>query len=1173
MKKTLRQALCSLLVLVMTISALLGTTYAWFTDMVTSSGNVIATGTLRAKMEWSDDLSTWNDASGGTIFNNELWEPGFTEVKYIRISNIGQLNFKWQLFIEEEGKLTELADVIEVYYVNPADTLLTKDQLLGGSSVGTISEVLANKQGIESTDAIIPGGSLTLAIAFHMDEKAGNEYQGMELCSGGFAVKLLATQEIGEEDSFGPEYDEDADWPYSKTTYSIPQSVEDKLDQNGALTEDVSIGEPEDTVSAEIPSDVKLADGATSLTLKVESVEVPFEGVVTGVGETAKSVDVHIEGVAEDNTVPMTVTLRKLFDIGLNSTSVQIFHVEDGVAVEMTQVALADLDEHNEFYYDVNSGDVVMCVASFSEYVTVEDDLNPWENGVDYSWYDGKSSPYTITTADQLAGFGRIVDGTREGYDAYDFSGDIVQLGADIDLYGTDDNGELLSFNPIGFKYPSAKDDNGNIIAKIFRGTFDGQGHTIKNLYQNGWAMGLSYSNAGGGLFAGVQNATIQNLTMQGANIVMEAVPMGTVASYAYGECTFDNINVTSSTLQNYNWDIAAIVGGVNGKHTFSNIYIDNTVTLSSLWGSFGGGIGGVIGSVYGGHNGNNDITMTNVDVACVMDVYNDVTSAYQWYAYRFCGMLIGNTNQPGADGKNAYIAQADFLHCENVKVYYGDWVNYHYCQFTNQSVDWQNNYPWVRVEAGLSNPGYSNARYGHPVVDGVAVSTDNHTCTGEHKLELKYNQLYGGDQGVYGQAEHEGVTVINYVYSIQYINDNKILAETFVTDNSSAFTLSNDSNYNTAVSAAETWVESQGYNNVEFGGWVNAGSTKITEIPAGNTENIKLYPYFNSPYTARFVDQNGNVLAWCLFHSEKTDELESTRASAEVLLPMDEGFSLDHWEVHVGDNTPVEYNSGNFANYTQDVTIYPVFMYNGDVNLIPIDSDNDGDTDYYQVGGYSNPNGQALVEIPASVNGIPVLEVNGNAFASYDGVHSIIIPADITSIGDNAFAEAWGLIDSGETITIYFGGSYSDWVAKEVNFGSSWESGVSSSTRIFFLNGGKTVDVSQGYLQAKVNNSWGTKTVSWTHNTTISDSIINEYIGHCDCSVSTIGDNAHIYVDADGNTMQHNDEGTPINSAGTIIEYKRESWRDDYMLTTDFSDTYYRYRPDAAYWEGVTAN
>lgn len=1183
MKKTLRQAICSLLVLVMTISALLGTTYAWFTDMVTSSGNVIATGTLRAKMEWSDDLSTWNDASGGTIFNNELWEPGFTEVKYIRISNIGQLNFKWQLFIEEEGKLTELADVIEVYYVNPADALLTKDQLLGGSSVGTISQVLASKSGIESTAAIIPGGSLTLAIAFHMDEKAGNEYQGMELCSGGFAVKLLATQEIGEEDSFGPEYDEDADWPYSKTTYSIPQSVEDKLDQNGALTEDVSIGEPEDTVSAEIPSDVKLADGATSLTLKVESVEVPFEGVVTGVGETAKSVDVHIEGVAEDNTVPMTVTLRKLFDIGLNSTSVQIFHVEDGVAVEMTQVALADLDAHNEFYYDVNSGDVVMCVASFSEYVTVEDDLNPWEDGVDYSWYDGKSSPYTITTADQLAGFGRIVDGTREGYDAYDFSGDIVQLGADIDLYGTDDNGELLSFNPIGFKYPSAKDDDGNIIAKIFRGTFDGQGHTIKNLYQNGWAMGLSYSNAGGGLFAGVQNATIQNLTMQGANIVMEAVPMGTVASYAYGECTFDNINVTNSTLQNYNWDIAAIVGGVNGKHTFSNIYIDNTVTLSSLWGSFGGGIGGVIGSVYGGHNGNNDITMTNVDVACVMDVYNDVTSAYQWYAYRFCGMLIGNTNQPGADGKNAYIAQADFLHCENVKVYYGDWVNYHYCQFTNQSVDWQNNYPWVRVEAGLSNPGYSNARYGHPVVDGVAVSTDNHTCTGEHKLELKYNQLYGGDQGVYGKDQHPGVTIVDYEYVVTYVNNSEALDTIYVTkdmlNNDGTFSTKNDAAAELALESMKALVDG----DYTFDYWMNSGSTRVDSIEAGHSGNVILYPSFVGLYTATIVDQSGNVLGWTTF-TANADGRETVVNKAASIVPPSLGEDMKfhgEWEVRyvvVNNNTETvvkkrlnDFTDNDFKNIKVDITLYPIYTYDGDVNLIPVDSDGDGVTNYYQVGGYSNANGQALVEIPASINGIPVLEVNGNAFSSYDGVHSIIIPADITSIGNNAFAEKWGTLDDGESITIYYAGSYAQWVEKEKTFDSSWESGISSSTKIFFLNGKDTVDVSQGYLQAKVN-GWGTKTVSWNHNTTITNEIINEYTGRCNCSISTTGDTAHIYKDENGNVMEHNSEGTPVNANGEVIYFQDGGWFGNDKLT-DGTNTYYRYRPDAAYWEGVTAN
>ena len=130
---------------------------------------------------------------------------------------------------------------------------------------------------------------------------------------------------------------------------------------------------------------------------------------------------------------------------------------------------------------------------------------------------------------------------------------------------------------------------------------------------------------------------------------------------------------------------------------------------------------------------------------------------------------------------------------------------------------------------------------------------------------------------------------------------------------------------------------------------------------------------------------------------------------------------------------------------------IYPRSFY---------DTNGDGITDIYHVGGYSNESGQALVEIPGRVNGIYITEITGDSFSSYDGVHSIIIPKDIIYIGDNAFAEEWGTIDSGETITLYYGGSYAEWIAKEASFGSNWESGISSSTRIFFLNGGNTVFV-----------------------------------------------------------------------------------------------------------------
>ena len=833
--KSLKTRLISaVLVLVMMIGSLVGTTFAWFTDSVSSAGNKIVSGSLKVDLELLDKESgEWTSLkdSKDPIFNYTNWEPGFVDAKVLKVENEGSLALKWKAMFVSENELSVLADVIDVYVkaygvlADDSTVAYPADRALEGyTKVGTLKEFVNTIQQTTYGN-LLAGQAAYLGIALKMQEEAGNDYQDKAI--GAFDIQIVATQMVAENDSFGNDYDKDAVFP-GEFVASAPVSV-----ANGTVSEVTTVGDA-DGICASIPEGVKVAEGVESLTLSVKTMNESEANVTLNKGESSQSVDVHVEGIAQDNTVPMLVTLKGLFSAGLNSTSVKMYHVESGVTVEM--VLVDHPVNHNEFSYDPATGDVVMAVASFSEYVTVENNWNPWEGKAVTDWYNDTDVEFTISSADQLAGFGVLVDNGN------DFAGKTVKLGADINLYGTDENGDLLSFNPIGFKYPGAKDDAGNVIARIFRGTFDGQGHTIKNLYQNGWELGLSYSNAGGGLFAGVQNAKIQNLTMQGADIVMEAVPMGTVAAYAYGECTFDNIRVTNSTLQNYNWDIAAIVGGVNGTHTFTNIYIDSTVTLSSLWGSFGGGIGGVIGSVYGGNNGKNAVTMKNVEVACVMDVYNDVTSAYQWYAYRFCGMLIGNTNEPGADGKNAYVAQASFLKCENVTVYYGDWVNYHYCQFTNQSVAWQNGYPWVRVEAGLSNPGYSNARYGNPVVDGVAVSNDKHTHAegDEHSVLIAYNQLYGGDQGVYGQAAHDGVTVVSYKYTVTYMNGSDVESVAFVTDNSVAYTLAN----------AGTNMQ-----------WLNKEGETVTSVPAGNEKDVVVYKDNTEVYVAYFVDINGNVI------------------------------------------------------------------------------------------------------------------------------------------------------------------------------------------------------------------------------------------------------------------------------------------------------------------------
>ena len=402
------------------------------------------------------------------------------------------------------------------------------------------------------------------------------------------------------------------------------------------------------------------------------------------------------------------------------------------------------------------------------------------------------------------------------------------------------------------------------------------------------------------------------------------------------------------------------------------------------------------------------------------------------------------------------------------------------------------------------------------------------------------------------------------YAYTVTYVNDSQILYVDYVTEEESK---------NVRTLQGENIITNPPQGNYEFDYWMNAGSTEVKNIPARNTDDYILYPSYVNLYTASFVDQVGNVLAWDHFTNNNYSNIISLGNT--TVPPTVEECAFDYWQVRVtknGTTTTTKLSEYKFADGV-DITIYPVYTYHGDVNLIPVDNNRDGITDEYHVGGYSNPNGQSLVEIPNYVNGNPITEIVANAFSSYDGVHSIIIPKEVTYIANNAFAEKWGTVDSGETITIYYSGSYEEWMTREGNFNSNWESGISSSTRIFFLNGRDTVDVTQGYLQADVKSSWGNRTVTWNHNKSIDSSIINEYTGHCDCSISTIGDNAHVYVDTNGNIMKHNAEGTPINNSGVIIEYKRKNIFSSYKLTTNHNDTYYRFRPDIEYWQGVTPN
>lgn len=114
-----------------------------------------------------------------------------------------------------------------------------------------------------------------------------------------------------------------------------------------------------------------------------------------------------------------------------------------------------------------------------------------------------------------------------------DFAGKTISIDRNIDLSG-------YNFTPIGGVDKEA----------AFQGTFDGQGNTIAGLTQNGWELGYEYGEtAGMGLFGWIGDATIKNVTIDAAEVSMEAVVMGTVAGYAAGDCTFENISVFVRTV------------------------------------------------------------------------------------------------------------------------------------------------------------------------------------------------------------------------------------------------------------------------------------------------------------------------------------------------------------------------------------------------------------------------------------------------------------------------------------------------------------------------------------------------------------------------------------------------------------------------------------------------
>ncbi len=279
--KTIRSSkkalLMSLLSLVMCCAMLVGSTFAWFTDSVTSGSNKIVAGNLDVELQYSTDCATWTDVDETTnIFKEDaLWEPGYTEVVYLKVKNAGTLALKYQLDVivasKVIGKTAEGADIdlsefikygvaidVEEPYASRADALDAIKTTEIGLSEGYIGNDCVLEKETESG---------VIALVVYMPETIGNAANhgtGETAPQINLALSVLATQAEVERDSFDETYDKEAVYPV--------------LVVNNAEGVANALGKIQDGGVVELSGDVEMPSTGEPLTVAGKDVTIDLNG-------------------------------------------------------------------------------------------------------------------------------------------------------------------------------------------------------------------------------------------------------------------------------------------------------------------------------------------------------------------------------------------------------------------------------------------------------------------------------------------------------------------------------------------------------------------------------------------------------------------------------------------------------------------------------------------------------------------------------------------------------------------------------------------------------------------------------------------------------------------------------------------------------------------------------